>query len=187
VGDDQWRRTLVDPRLALPRDYEPGDLVPVSRAGFAGDFLVRKPVIRDLAALREAAEAEGHDLGILAAYRSYREQDDLFEGRVGDLGKSETLAKTARPGHSEHQLGTAVDFRTASEPDVDAAWESTPEGAWVAANAWRFGFVMSYPRESRRVTCYVYEPWHFRYLGPAAARVIRERGVTVREYLWERQ
>jgi zinc D-Ala-D-Ala carboxypeptidase len=102
-------------------------------------------------------------------------------------GYAKAITQSARPGHSEHQLGTTLDFRSygnSTPPWEYADWGTTAAGRWLAANAWRYGFVMSYPKGKMKVTCYTYEPWHYRYVGrPMAARV-RESGLTLREYLW---
>lgn len=186
---DEWQRTLVDNAFELTRDYEPPDLVSVTRAGFRppGDeeFQVRRGVMEDLAALRAAAFDAGNPFEIVAAYRNYKDQAALFHERKNALGTEGARAKTAAPGHSEHQLGTTIDFKTKGASDVDATWEKTPAGAWMAANAGKFGFVMSYPRHAQNQTCYVYEPWHYRYFGVATAREITESGLTTREYLWQ--
>lgn len=179
-----WDLTLLDTRLRVAPSYVPPSLVSVSRAGFEGEFLVRSLLIGDLAALREAAEAAGNAIDIVAAYRSYDQQASLFDRRVEDLGIEDALRRTALPGHSEHQLGTAVDFKTQGEQDVDQQWESTPAGLWTAQNAHRFGFVQSYPRGKTAMTCYTYEPWHYRYFGREMARTIHDSGLSVREFLW---
>ncbi len=179
-----WRRTLVDTTYRLPVSYMPPDLVRVARAGFTGPFEVRAVVIPGLKALRLAAGAAGHPIGIAAAYRSYTDQQALLALRKEQLGGAEALARVARLGHSEHQLGTAIDFESQGMADVDRSWSSTPTGEWMAANAWRFGFVLSYPRRKEALTCYEYEPWHFRYVGRAAAERIHGTGLTLREFLW---
>ena len=180
----QWASTLVDKQYALKPSYEPNDLVPVKQAGFTEAFEVRKLVIDDLAALREAAEEAGNPIGIAAAHRSYYTQGSLYRRRVQTEGVGVAKAKTAKAGHSEHQLGTTVDFKTAGDLDVDAAWESTPAGKWMAKEAWRYGFVMTYPAGKSRITCYWYEPWHYRYFGVEKARDVHNSDLTVREYLW---
>lgn len=178
-----WRTTLLDPKHALPPAYSPPDLVPANRAGFEG-FLVRAFVINDLAALRSAAEAAGTPVDLAAAYRSYAQQADLYRRREAAAGRERALRGTARPGHSEHQLGTAVDFKSRGASDVDASWGGSPTGRWMLANAHRFGFVLSYPAGRTDVTCYSYEPWHFRYFGRGLAGKIHASGLTVRQYLW---
>jgi D-alanyl-D-alanine carboxypeptidase len=179
-----WERTLLDTTFALPEDYTPPDLVSVSRAGSGSAELVRSLVIPDLRALLRASGAAGNPVEVLIAYRSFARQQALFQQHVRDDGRAAALARTARPGHSEHQLGTTIDFRTKGELDVPENWESQPAGAWMAANAWRFVFLMSYPRGRQDVTCYSYEPWHYRYFGRALAARIHDSGLTPREFLW---
>jgi D-alanyl-D-alanine carboxypeptidase len=181
----EWRTVILDTSFRLSKSYSPPGLVSTTRAGFTEGLLVRKVVIKDLGALREAAEAAGNPVGMIAAYRSYQQQAELFAERKAKLGEDAALRKTARAGHSEHQLGTTVDFKTAGEKDVDQKWSSTPAGAWTKANAWRFGFVLSYPRGKNEVTCYGYEPWHFRYVGRTLAAKVHESGLTLREFLWK--
>jgi D-alanyl-D-alanine carboxypeptidase len=181
---DQWHRTLLDTTFRIDHAYSPPDLASAATAGFREGFMVRSLVVRDLRALGEAAASAGHPVDLIAAYRSYGQQADLFERRVAELGEGEALAKTARPGHSEHQLGTTVDFKDPGALDVTEAWGATPRGTWMRENAWRFGFVESYPAAKRPVTCYGYEPWHYRYLGRALAARVHDSGLTLREYLW---
>ncbi len=184
AGYGRWQRTLLDRAFALPQTYRPPDLVPVTEAGFASPEEVRSFVIPDLDALRRAAAANGTPVDVLVAYRSYERQAALFRQRVQEVGHAAAVAKTARPGHSEHQLGTTIDFRTTGQLDVTQDWESTPAGAWMASNGWRYGFLMSYPSGREDVTCYRYEPWHYRYFGRAMASRIHASGLTPREYLW---
>ena len=181
---DAWNRTLVDPVYGLKPSYVPPDLVSIGRAGFREPFLIRRIVVDDLAALREAAEKAGSPVGVAAAYRSYETQTSLYRRRLDTTGREETVGKTARPGHSEHQLGTTLDFKTAGQTDVTESWEITPAGQWMAENGWRYGFVMVYPKGKEDRSCYWFEPWHFRYFGRDEAAQIHASGLTVREFLW---
>ena len=180
-----WSVTLVDTILRVPRSYAPPDLVPASRAGIAGGGKVRAVVIDDLRAMTEDAAAAGNGIGVESAYRSYASQEDVFASWVKRYGYDRAIEVSARPGHSEHQLGLAIDFR--SEPGgspFTGTWGSTPAGKWMKAHAWEYGWVMSYPKGTMAVTCYDYEPWHFRYVGRDLAARIHESGLTPREYLW---
>lgn len=180
-----WSITLVDTILRVPKGYVPPDLVPVSQAGFSGKSEIRAVVIEDLRAMREAAAADEAGIAIQSAYRSYAEQKTVFEGWVDALGYERALEVSARPGHSEHQLGLAFDFR--SDPGgspFGTSWGTTPAGKWMAAHAWEYGFLMSYPKGTMAVTCYDYEPWHFRYVGRELAALVHASGLTQREYLW---
>jgi D-alanyl-D-alanine carboxypeptidase-like protein len=104
-------------------------------------------------------------------------------------GYSSAIKSSARAGHSEHQLGTTLDLRSwgGSAPWYYADWGRTKAGTWLRTNAWKYGFVMSYPKGKISVTCYAYEPWHFRYVGRPMAAAIRASGLTLREYLWKLQ
>jgi D-alanyl-D-alanine carboxypeptidase len=91
---------------------------------------------------------------------------------------------SARPGHSEHQLGLTIDFVAVGDHGLTTNWEVTRTGAWMAKNAWKYGWLMSYPKGQTKVTCYSYEPWHYRYVGRELAAKIHDSGLTIREYLW---
>jgi D-alanyl-D-alanine carboxypeptidase len=163
----------------------PPDLVSTAQAGISGGGKVRVVMIDDLRAMTEAAAAAGNAIGVESAYRSYESQEKVFDGWVSQFGYERALEVSARPGHSEHQLGLAIDFR--SEPggsSLNGTWGTSPAGAWMKAHAWEYGFVMSYPKGTMALTCYSYEPWHFRYVGRPLAALIHASGLTPREYLW---
>ena len=187
LGD--WQRTLLDTIYTLPESYEPDDLASVKEAGLVSDHTLRALLMSDLEQLLEDAEAAGVSLELQSAFRSYEYQEKTFDYWVAQQGLEAARRSSARPGHSEHQLGTAADFRGRGGKapwDYDD-WGETPAGAWLAANAYRYGFVMSYPKGKESMTCYIYEPWHYRYLGREAAAELKESGLTLREWLWERQ
>jgi D-alanyl-D-alanine carboxypeptidase len=183
----RWRQTSLDTRLRVGRRYAPTDLVPVGRADIAGSGKVRRLVIDDLEAMAAAARRAGKAIAIRSAYRSYADQEATFAYWVRVSGLEAARKSSARAGHSEHQLGTTIDVRSASSTrapwDYDD-WARTGPGGWMKANAWRYGFVMSYPKGKASITCYTYEPWHYRYVGPTLAKRIHDSGLTLREYLW---
>lgn len=189
VPADDGRFTLLDTARRLPDTFEPPDLVPLRRAGFDDARRVRAVMIADLAELRAAAEAAGHPLAVQSAYRSYDYQARTFAYWVELDGYEAALRTSARAGHSEHQLGTAVDLRSADGPPAWelADWGATPTGAWVAEHAARFGFVISYPRGAEATACYAYEPWHLRWVGASLAQEVASRDRPLRVVLWERQ
>ena len=163
---------LVDKQHAVESDYEPADLVSVERypitTNRAGHRLARS-VMPDLLAMIEAARADGIELMVSSAYRSYDYQAGVYNRHVEKLGQAEADRVSARAGHSQHQLGTTIDFGS-----IAAGYGATPNGRWVAAHAWRFGFSLSYPAGQEAATGYDYEPWHFRYLGRVGTRLERE-------------
>jgi zinc D-Ala-D-Ala carboxypeptidase len=184
--DTEWATTVIDSSYALPADFAPGDLLEVNQAGFDSRDRVRSFVIGDLAALGEAAEANGTPIVVISAYRSYDYQANLFAHRAEEVGDAEAALRTARPGHSEHQLGTAIDVLDPGGGDLTTAFAQTPAGQWVAAHAHEYGFVLSYPDAAQERTCYEFEPWHLRYVGRDIAAEIHESGLTAREWLADR-
>jgi LAS superfamily LD-carboxypeptidase LdcB len=188
---DQWSTTLVDWLLRVPRSYKPPDLVPVGEAGIAGPGLIRAVAIDDLRALADAAAANGTPISVNSPYRSYADQVASFNGWVGVDGYDDAITYSQRPGHSEHQLGLTIDFQTLNGGSaLQGDWATTPTGAWMQANAWRYGWMISYPKAEdgslfSQATCFHYEPWHYRYLGREVARKVHRSGLTIREYLWK--
>jgi D-alanyl-D-alanine carboxypeptidase-like protein len=162
-GYEEWDRTLLDTAFTLGAAYEPPDLSEVLVSG--QPVTLRSFVVGPLRAMLDAAASEGSAVAITSGYRSFKDQKRL-------LAASPDLDDTiAQPGHSEHQLGTAVDLSGDTE--------------WLRVNASRFGFVLSYPAaRSPQWTCYRDEPWHFRYFGPDTARAIEQSGLSPREWLW---
>jgi len=186
VGYGKWASTVLDTLFRLPRGYAPGDLVDTSRAGLNGGHRVRSLAIADLGAMVAAARRDGARLAVQSAYRSHASQVASFDYWVRRIGLQAALKVSARPGHSEHQLGTTIDFRTAGGPAPwDVNWAATREGTWMARHAWKHGWVMSYPDGTSRTSCYSFEPWHFRYVGREAAAAIRE-ATAPRVWLWSR-
>lgn len=182
---DDWQRTIVDTAYALPDAYEPPDLVSASQSGYSAEFRVRQIITEDLNALRNGIiEAGLAEVALLAAYRDIDTQAALFAQREDELGFADAARGTARPGHSEHHLGTTVDFRPIGATDVDQEFGATPTGQWLDEHSWEYGFVLSYPEGEEDVTCYKYEPWHFRYVGRELAADVEASGLTLREYLW---
>jgi D-alanyl-D-alanine carboxypeptidase len=185
---EEWATTLLDPTYRLSASYVPPDLVPTSGIrGVEAGFRIRSVAYADLAALADAARKAGVPIDLTSGYRSYASQRVTYDLYVKALGRYGGLLRAARPGHSEHQLGTAIDVRAARGPAPDAYpdWTTTKTGAWLRDNAWRYGWLMSYPRDtSPGITCYQYEPWHYRYVGRDMAVAVRASGLTLREYLW---
>jgi hypothetical protein len=188
---DNWSTTLVDWLLTVGKHYKPPDLVPVSDAGIAGPGLIREVAIDDLRAMAKTAARNGTPIAVNSPYRSYADQVASFNGWVNLDGYDDAITYSQRPGHSEHQLGLTIDFMTAGGGSaLQGDWATTPSGGWMAENAWKYGWVLSYPKGEggalfSDVTCFHYEPWHYRYLGREIARKVHRSGLTIREYLWK--
>ena len=148
----QWKKTLLDTNLRLPKAYQPWDLVSVKQANVAGSGKVRKRMIKDLKALGKAARNAGKPLAIRSAWRSYDYQAALFNSYVRNNGRAQALKFSARPGHSEHQLGTTVDFTVGPGVPLSTKFGDSPSGKWHMRNGWKFGFIMSNPKRKRIAT-----------------------------------
>jgi D-alanyl-D-alanine carboxypeptidase len=185
--DTDWATMVLDTIYRLPADFVPKKLVSTSRAGLQKGYEIIPDVVDDLRAMHEASIEDDAEIAIRWAYRSYAEQQHVFAYWTQLSGEEAALKLSARPGHSEHQMGTAIDFR--SEDSLKAPWDyddwaTTDAGEWMDSHAWRFGFVLSYPKGKEDVTCYGYEPWHYRYVGRDHAQQIHASGLTPREFLW---
>lgn len=168
------RLAWVSPARCLsPCAYDPGEsLVRVTRGGTpdpSGEHRVDASVVEPLRALIAAARAAGFRIRVNSAYRSYEDQARVFR-RVKQAGRA------ARPGHSEHQLGTALDLDLPTRKAID----------WLAEHAADHGFVLSYPAGKQRITGYRPEPWHVRFVGNELAAELRQNDWTVEELLRQR-
>lgn len=188
---DRAGRSIDDPaslwvvanklRPLQPLDFAPGDL------RTAAIPYVYEPVLRDEAAtaaeqLVAAATAEGIALTAQSSYRSYASQQRVYAGWVAQLGQAAADLTSARPGHSEHQTGLSIDFSAVpASCTLDQCFAETPQGRWLAENAWRFGFHLRYPDGATPVTGYEFEPWHYRYVGVELAAELRETGIRTLE------
>jgi D-alanyl-D-alanine carboxypeptidase len=179
--DSIW--IVVDKRRPLdPQDYSPADLVDVPVA-HTWDPLLRQEAADAVVRMFDAAEEEdGLSLASNSAYRAYDTQVDVYNQDVSDFGQDYADTITARPGNSEHQTGLAIDIGAASgDCSLDVCFADTAEGTWLAANAWRFGFLLRYPADKVPVTGFDFEPWHYRYIGEDLAAELHETGVTTLE------
>jgi zinc D-Ala-D-Ala carboxypeptidase len=163
---------LVDKERALSEGYEPSDLVGLDGTGLsvgkAGQRL-RRPAFEAMKAMDAAARAEGVTLLVSSAYRSYAYQVEVFARNVKESGREAALMVSAEPGHSQHQLGTAIDFGSITD-----AFARTAASKWLERNAVRFGFSLSFPKGMTSITGYSWESWHYRYAGKAAAAMAEE-------------
>lgn len=183
---EDWATILVDTERSIPASYGPPDLHNIADAGFplTDGQALRGFVMDDLSEMREDAAANGTPIRIIASYRSYQRQQELYDRRTEELGASEAGSRVARPGHSEHQLGTTIDITSEDLADVDQSWGATPTGQWIASHAHEYGFILSYPAQASERTCYDFEPWHLRYVGRGMAAEVIAENVTLREHLW---
>lgn len=162
---------VVNKRHGIDPSYEP----PLS---IVRGHRVATAAATDLTRMLEAADELGLGLKIVSGHRSYARQQEIYQRAVATRGTASADAVSARPGHSEHQTGLAVDVDTTHSPacSLHPCFADTTAGQWVADNAWRHGFVIRYTGTNRVVTGFSHEPWHLRYVGHALAREMRRTG-----------
>ena len=186
VAPDFFLAPISD-RDPLPVQYVPPDLVllaAATRSPEAGDIALRRSAASALEELVAGAGAQGLVIGAVSAFRSPEDQLRIQQQQAQSQAPQAGPARTAQPGASEHQLGTAVDL---SAPSV--AWEltvrfsETPEGRWLHERAHEYGFVLSYPRGAEADTGFAFEPWHFRFIGREEAAKWHASGRPLIAYL----
>lgn len=190
--DDSEYLILVNKTNKVGPELVPGDLIEVSNTRSDRDArLMRECAAKALEALYIEMSAAGYtDVSVTSAYRSYEEQEYLYNSYVTQemsAGISEEEAMklvdtySARPGTSEHQTGLCCDMHNL--PSADQAFADKEAYTWLRDNAWKFGFIERFPKGKESVTGYSFEPWHYRFVGRRAASQIHSEGITLEEYL----
>ena len=171
-------------RPLQPTDYVPADLVPVPVPHTNAPSLRQEAANAAVALVQAARDEAGLELQSLSAYRSYSTQVSVYNGVVANQGQAAADLVSARPGHSEHQTGLAIDFGSIPQVcSLQPCFGETPHGIWLAENAARFGFHLRYPNGATPITGFSYEPWHFRYVGIDLAGELQSTGaVTLEEF-----
>ena len=171
--------TLINKYNQLPEDATFDDLVVVPKPySNNGKKHVRSVMIDPLKQMIDAAKLDGIKLTVISAYRDYNTQKSLFNGYKKKQGIEYALMYSAKPRHSEHELGLAVDLNT-----TQPKFKNTKEYAWLKENAYKYGFIERYPEYKEFITGFAYEPWHYRYLGVDIATKIYIENITYEEYL----
>lgn len=186
---------LVTKQYGISREYVPAGLVPLS------DYLpvsvtlgypttIREIVAEPLAEMIADMQAAGLRPTIISGYRSYAAQSIAWAKWL-DQQPDRVSIISAPPGHSEHQLGTTIDFGSPELPelveDEDIEFHTnfylTSEGEWLAQHAHEYGFILSFPRETFELTGMYYEPWHYRYVGKELAAMLEQEGLSLISFL----
>lgn len=167
---------LVNKYNALPLDFEPKDLVSVGN----GEKL-RREAAEAYLKMEEAINDYGLDLIAQSGYRSIEKQTRIYNNNVASRGQAATDLVSARPGHSEHHTGLAIDV--SHDGTLEKTFENTEQFEWLKDNAYKYGFIMRYPKDKIYMTGYDYEPWHYRFVGIETATLIHTENITYEEYL----
>ena len=145
-----------------------------------GNGSLNKEAAKYFRMMVDDAKKDGIKLWSVSAYRSYSTQKSIYNRYVKKDGVKKADTYSARPGHSEHSTGLAVDINTASSK---SHFENTKEYKWLINNSYKYGFVERYKKGKQFITGYKYEPWHFRYFGVELATELHDMDVTYEEYL----
>lgn len=180
----------VDKQHRLPQDYVPENLVDIAKdlllyTNSPESYLIQDEAGQALKIMANALQSEtGKNLVITSAYRDFNTQLTIYSGWVKSLGQEEADRVSARPGYSEHQLGTVVDFVDQETGlDLTNEFDKGTAGKWLKENAHKYGFAQSYPENKSEITGYSYEAWHWRYIGIDNATELKNSGLTLKEWL----
>jgi len=178
---------VVNKGSALPSDYVPANLtvpsVPLRLTSSSSEMHVRADTAAALKTMFDAAKDQGISLMLASGYRSFSEQSAVYSSYVASSGTAKADTFSARPGHSEHQTGLAADIEPLSRAcEVEQCFENTKEGQWLAANSYKYGFIIRYQKNTQNLTGYEYEPWHVRFVGTQLAAELYKDGQTMEQF-----
>lgn len=179
---------LVNKNYQLDPTYEPSDLTRPNVRTVSGstnpDLYLREEAAHQLEKMFQDALAENVHLIARSGYRSYQTQVALYQRYVRANGVAYTDGISAKPGHSEHQTGLAIDVTSDEvQQELSQQFANTIEGKWLAERAHEYGFIIRYPKNREADTGYRYEPWHLRYVGQEVATLLKERNWIFEEYV----
>jgi D-alanyl-D-alanine carboxypeptidase len=186
AGEDLLLLVNKSDSHSLARRWGPRDLVKLPRhlmiRGRKGKL--RKEAGAALRSMLAAAQEDGHQIKVRSAYRSFRTQRRVFHSKERKYGSRYARRVSAEPGRSQHQLGTTVDLVAARfKWKFTQRFAQAPEGMWLAEHAHEYGFALSYPEGKEKLTGYIHEPWHYRYLGAEAADEMNRLDISMESYL----
>jgi D-alanyl-D-alanine carboxypeptidase len=173
---------LVNKYRQLSKDYIPADLEAIDSRYNEGELLLRHDARVAFEYMCNAAQQEGIRLKAISTYRSYHYQNLVYFKNYSEeipieVYQQERDRVSARAGHSEHQTGLAVDIN-----ELEQSFEETEEAKWLFMNAYKYGFILRYPKGKEKITGYDYEPWHYRYLGYELSKAVYYSGYTYDEF-----
>lgn len=171
---------LVNKYNYLTEDYIPENLEPIDIAYARSGMQLVREAKEAFETLSEDAKKEGMNIIAMSSYRSYDYQVNLYNNYVATDGKEAADTYSARAGYSEHQTGLAVDVYNKVLPYT--SFEETEEFNWMQENAYKYGFILRFPKDKVNITGYQYESWHYRYVGKEAAKYIHNHDLTLEEY-----
>ncbi|CAG7645147.1 D-alanyl-D-alanine carboxypeptidase family protein [Paenibacillus allorhizosphaerae] len=188
VANPTDNAVMVNKTYKLPDNYKPTDLVEPDVPFTFKEHLEKRKMRKEAAAALEklfaAAKKDGLPLAGVSAYRSHETQTTLYNNYVKKDGEEAANKYSAKPGHSEHETGLAIDVSgSTGKCAATDCFADTKEAKWLDQHAPEYGFIIRYPKGKEAITGYQYEPWHLRYVGTETAKDIAKKGVTFEEYM----
>lgn len=170
---------IVNKSYPLPKDYVPTNTYKDATGLNYCSECINVDAYEEYKLMKADMASLGLNIWIQSGYRSYNLQESLYNKYVNRDGKLAADTYSARPGYSEHQTGLAFDLNSISDD-----FQYTSEGKWVNENAWRYGFILRYPKSKESITGYKYESWHLRYVGKDLASKLYNNGdwITLEEH-----
>ncbi len=172
---------LVNKYNYVSNNFKPDNLVKLNEYSRDNMYLVEE-CKNQFIKMAKKAELDGYTIRAISTYRSYDYQNNLYNNYVKKDGTRLADTYSARPGYSEHHTGLAIDVDNKVLNYTN--FENTKEFNWMQENAYKYGFILRYPKDST-ITGYMYESWHYRYVGTKASSYIYEKGITFEEYYYE--
>jgi D-alanyl-D-alanine carboxypeptidase len=187
INDPSSIWAVVNKGRSLGANYIPADLIapniPLRLPATDPEMHVRSIAAPDLQQMYKDAKNQNINLMLSSGYRSYDLQNSVYASFVRAQGQKSTDSSSARPGHSEHQTGLAIDIEPANRNcEVELCFENTPEGKWLALNSYKYGFIIRYQKDKENITGYEYEPWHVRYVGKDLAAELHNNNQTLEQF-----
>jgi len=164
----------------LGKDYVPEDLTAINSSYSNGKKLMTKDAAEAFNEMAKDAKKKGYNIRAASTYRSYSYQSGLYDNYAKQDGKTKADTYSARAGYSEHQTGLAVDVDNTKSSYTQ--FGNTKEFGWMKDNAYKYGFILRYTKETEFITGYMNEPWHYRYVGKDIAKYIYNNPMTYEEY-----
>lgn len=172
---------LVNRIYGLPSDYEPDDIVDVPSLYAYTGKKISNSILNDIISLIEAGKEEGYTFVVSDGYRSYKEQENIYNNYKNSFGESEADIYVAKPGHSDYQTGMSFDLMPYNKV-IDNPTESE-EYKWLKENAHKYGFIFRFPKNKEKLTRFKASIWRLRYVGTEASTVIHNENLCLEEYL----
>ena len=173
---------LVNKYNFVNKDFKVNNLVLLEEFARNNMYLEKECASAFIKMARDA-RSEGFNIRAISTYRTYEYQENLYNNYAKEDGINKADTYSARPGFSEHHTGLAVDIDNINTSYTN--FSSTKEFLWIKENAHKYGFILRYPKDKEHITGYIYESWHYRYVGIKIATYIKENNITFEEYYYE--